>query len=218
MTKQIAVLSGGLDSTVTLTAMKTMQHRGTPTFSALAFDYGQTHRVEIEAAQRVASSLDVPLEVVDVRGLLGGPSSLLGVGEIPEGHYADDSMKSTVVHARNMLFASLAISRAGEGGGVWLGVHGGDHHIYPDCRPSFWEPFSQAVQAAYGVEMRLPYLYADKAQIVREGAALGAPMGLTWSCYKGGELHCGSCGTCIERREAFELAGVTDPTNYEENS
>lgn len=208
------MLSGGLDSTVTLTAMLRAAAPG-DLLRAVAFDYGQRHRKELNAARNVAIKLGVPLRVIDVRGLLGGDSVLLWArGEVPDGHYADESMRVTVVHARNMLFASIAVSEAGEGGEVWLGVHGGDHHIYPDCRPSFWVPYSEAVRAAYGVEIRTPYLRADKTQIVREGVAYGAPMELTWSCYKGGELHCGTCGTCNERIEAFALAGVPDPTLY----
>lgn len=211
--KHIAVLSGGLDSTVTLARMKSEADPG-DALAAITFNYGQRHLCELRAAGRIAPELGVPLQIVDVRHLIGGRSSLLYHGDVPDGHYADESMKSTVVHARNMLFASIAVSMAGEGGAVWLGVHGGDHHIYPDCRPTFWEPFSEAVRAAYAVEMRLPYLYADKTKIVREGAALGAPLADTWSCYKGGQLHCGTCGTCVERKEAFEMAGVSDPTRY----
>lgn len=213
--KHIAVLSGGLDSTVTLARMKSEADPG-DVLAAITFNYGQRHLCELRAAGRIAPELGVPLQIVDVRHLIGGRSSLLYHGDVPDGHYADESMKSTVVHARNMLFASIAVSMAGEGGAVWLGVHGGDHHIYPDCRPSFWEPFSEAVRAAYGVEMVLPYLYADKTEIVREGTALGAPLADTWSCYKGGERHCGTCGTCTERREAFALAGIADPTSYKE--
>lgn len=210
--KRVIVLSGGLDSTVTLAKMLSEAHPDDEV-QAIAYNYGQRHARELGAAGRIAPSMGVQLSVIDVRGLLNG-SSLLYKGDIPDGHYADESMKSTVVHARNMLFASIAISAAGEGGEVWLGVHGGDHHIYPDCRPSFWEPFSEAVRVAYAVQLRLPYLYGDKSTIVADGAALGAPMSETWSCYKGLQVHCGTCGTCIERREAFELAGVTDPTEY----
>lgn len=211
--KHIAVFSGGLDSTVVL---EEMLREASPDdeLGAISFNYGQRHGRELRAARNIAFKLGVPITVVDVRHLLSGGSSLLGEGEVPDGHYADENMKSTVVHARNMLFASIAVSMAGEGGSVWLGVHGGDHHIYPDCRPTFWEPYREAVRAAYGVEIRTPYLYADKTEIVRQGAVLSAPMSLTWSCYKGGELHCGTCGTCIERREAFTLAGVEDMTVY----
>ena len=210
--KRVVVLSGGLDSTVTLAKVLSEAQPGDE-LQAIAYNYGQRHARELGAAGRIAPSMGVQLSVIDVRGMLNG-SSLLYKGDIPDGHYADESMKSTVVHARNMLFTSIAISAAGEGGEVWLGVHGGDHHIYPDCRPSFWEPFSEAVRAAYGVELRLPYLHRDKSAIVADGAALGAPMAETWSCYKGLQVHCGTCGTCVERREAFELAGVEDHTEY----
>lgn len=211
MPNRVAVLSGGVDSTVTLA--RALDAPGLPVI-ALSFDYGQTHRVELEAAASIAETLSVPHEVIDVTGLLTG-GALLGDGDVPLGHYEGETMRSTVVHARNMLFASLAVSRAGEGGEVWLGVHGGDHHIYPDCRPSFWDPYREAVRAAYATKIVTPYIYADKAEIVREGAVLGAPLALTWSCYQGGERQCGQCGTCEERRWAFELAGVDDPTDYE---
>lgn len=211
MTKKLTVLSGGLDSTATLARMLVHGDGAEPL--AIAFDYGQTHRVELEAAQAVADEMNVPLKLVDVRGLLAG-GSLLGEGEIPDGHYADETMKSTVVHARNMLFASIAVSLAGPGGEVWLGVHGGDHHIYPDCRPTFWEPYREAVLAAYDVRVQTPFLFGDKADVVTAGAALGAPLHLTWSCYKGGSVQCGTCGTCTERREAFRVAGVPDRTEY----
>lgn len=210
MPNRVVVLSGGVDSTVTLA--RVLNEPGPPVI-ALSFDYGQTHRVELASARDVAAYFSIPHEIIDVAGLLRG-GSLLGEGEIPLGHYADESMKSTVVHARNMLFASLAVSRAGEGGEVWLGVHGGDHHIYPDCRPTFWEPYSEAVRAAYSVEIVTPYLSADKTEIARDSARFGAPVHLTWSCYQGGPLQCGACGTCVERREAFALAGVPDPTTY----
>lgn len=211
MTQKITILSGGLDSTATLAVMLGKLEGAEPL--AIAFDYGQTHLVELEAARAVAVEMKVPLKLVDVRGLLAG-GSLLGEGDIPDGHYADETMKSTVVHARNMLFASIAVSLAGEGGEVWLGVHGGDHHIYPDCRPTFWEPYREAVLAAYGVRVQTPFLFGDKSDAVAAGVALGAPLHLTWSCYKGGSVQCGTCGTCIERREAFKVAGVPDRTEY----
>lgn len=210
---RVVVLSGGLDSTVTLA---TAIEQGNEAPLAVSFDYGQTHGVELESARAVAAHYHVPLEVIDVRGLLTG-GALLGEGDIPTSEYDADTMASTVVHARNMLFASIAVSRAGDGGEVWLGVHGGDHHIYPDCRESFWAPYSLAVRTAYNVDVVLPYLTSSKADIVRSGHKLDAPMELTWSCYKGGSVQCGECGTCLERREAFAAAGVTDLTRYEEN-
>lgn len=212
MPKDVLVLSGGLDSTVAAT-QAVYANPDNPDYLALSFDYGQRHRKELEAAETVARTLGIPHEVVDVQGLLTG-SALLHEADVPDGHYADESMAITVVHARNMLFASIAVSRAGEGGSVTVGVHGGDHFIYPDCRPSFWTPYSEAVRAAYGVEIVAPFIHLTKADIAAQGSALGAPLALTWSCYKGGELHCGECGTCVERREAFDLAQVTDPTGY----
>lgn len=208
--KQITVLSGGVDSS---TALARMLATGPADPLAIAFDYGQTHRVELEAAKLVAAAMDVPLQIIDVRGLLSG-GSLLGEGEVPDGSYASENLSSTVVHARNMLFASIAVGIAGDGGEVWLGVHGGDHDLYPDCRPSFWNPYQVAVAAAYNVGVRVPFLDINKARIIAEAAYQRVPLDLTWSCYKGGSVHCGACGTCVERRESFITAGVPDPTIY----
>lgn len=207
----VVVLSGGLDSTVTL-ALAVARH-GADQVRALGADYGQRHVRELRAAQVVAAHYGIPYETCDLRGLLTG-SALLGEGEVPHGHYAAPSMEQTVVHGRNLLFASVAVSAAGPGGEVWLGVHSGDHYIYPDCRPSFWAPFSTAVRLAYKVSVVTPLILGSKTDAVRRGVAQGAPLHLTWSCYEGGELHCGQCGTCVERREAFAEARHPDPTDY----
>ncbi|MFM9146691.1 MAG: 7-cyano-7-deazaguanine synthase, partial [Verrucomicrobiota bacterium] len=138
--------------------------------------------------------------------------------KVPEGHYEEESMKATVVPNRNMLLISVAtawaVSLRAES--VAYGAHGGDHAIYPDCRPEFAEALDRAVRLADWHEVRLerPFVKMDKAAIVRRGAELDVPFSLTWSCYVGGERHCGKCGTCVERKEAFRLARVTDPTDY----
>ena len=207
----VAILSGGLDSTVALAEM--LEKEKSQEALAVSFDYGQRHVKEVEAAEKIASFYGVPFEVINVKGLMEG-SALLVESDIPDGHYADDNMKTTVVHGRNMLFASVAVSRAREGGQVWLGVHGGDHFIYPDCRPDFWTPYGQAVKAAYDVDVVTPFISASKADVASRGAELGAPLELTWSCYKGGDIHCGTCGTCVERKEAFQIANLPDPTEY----
>lgn len=211
----LVTLSGGMDSTtaLALTLMSTPREQ----VRTVGFYYGQRHATELEHARRIAEHYSVPFDIIDLSGLLSGSSLVDHTIAVPDGHYEDESMKATVVHGRNMLFASAAVSRLeGAGDVLVLGVHAGDHHIYPDCRPTFWQPYAHAVQAAYGVVVATPFLFESKTRIAAIGAELGAPLHLTWSCYKGsGEAHCGTCGTCVERREAFTEAGLEDPTRYE---
>ena len=147
-------------------------------------------------------------------------SSLLEGGEeIPEGHYADENMRSTVVPFRNGIMLSIAVGIAESEGlrYVMMANHGGDHTIYPDCTPRFVDAFDRAAQAGtfVSVGLRSPYTNITKADIARRGKLLGVDYGKTWSCYKGGSRHCGKCGTCVERREAFREAGIDDPTEYD---
>lgn len=211
---QCVVFSGGLDSTAALAVA--IKRYSTEQVFALSFDYGQRHKVELKCAEAIARRLHVHHKTVSLDGLLHG-SALLYDSEVPEGHYADDSMKATVVNGRNLLFAAAAVSIVNEGDAVWFGVHAGDHPIYPDCRPDFWDPLSGVVLKAYGVQLTTPFLHVSKADVVKAGVNSDAPLELTWSCYKGdGNTHCGVCGTCVERKEAFELARVKDPTRYRE--
>lgn len=204
------VLSGGLDSTATLTLA---QQTGHPT-TAWTITYGQTHQHrETAAADTVAATVGVELRTLDLTGLVTG-SALLGDGPIPRADYDRDNMGQTVVHGRNMLFASVVVAQARPGDRVWLGVHGGDHDLYPDCRPEFWEPFTLAVQTAYQVGVVTPLLGHDKSFGVRVLADAGVDPSITYSCYEGGLVHCGQCGTCRERRRAFLDAGVKDLTVY----
>lgn len=215
MTSPLVVLSGGMDSTTALALTMARIPDFGGEVRAVTFNYGQRHDREIDAARMIADHYAVPLRVVDLRGIIDpAVSSLTGGGDIPEGHYAEDNMASTVVHGRNLLFASAALSVAGPESTIVLGVHAGDHHVYPDCRPEFWASFSTLARTAYAVEVDTPLLHDTKADIAQKGRSLGAPLPLSWSCYKGGEVHCGRCGTCVERAEAFHLAGVTDPTEY----
>lgn len=204
-------LSGGMDSsTVAGMAVETGED-----VLAVWFDYGQRHSVEVHAAQAVAQHYGIELRPMSLPRL-SSPSLTEGQ-EVPEGHYAWDTMKATVVQGRNLLFASTLVGMTQPGDSVWLGVHTGDHAIYPDCRPEFIAPLHEAVSSAYGVSVLAPLLYLSKAEIAARGAEIGVPFDLTWSCYKGGEVHCGRCGTCVERAEAFHLAGVDDPTTYEDS-
>jgi len=146
--------------------------------------------------------------------------SQTGNEPVPEGHYAEESMKATVVPNRNMIMISIAVGWAVSTGSkdVYAAMHAGDHTIYPDCREEFVVPLQQAIQkgnAWNNCYFWAPFLEKTKAEIVKLGADLHAPLDQTWSCYKGGILHCGVCGTCVERKEAFQFAGVVDPTEYE---
>lgn len=203
-------LSGGLDSTALLA--RTLSVEENQTIKTYSFNYGQRHAKELEAAAKIAAFYRVPHSIIDLPSLAS--PSLTGSVEIPHGHYAEETMRLTVVQGRNLLFASMLISAASEGDQVLLGVHSGDHAIYPDCRPSFIDPLAEAVAAAYSIDLLAPWLYLTKAEIASLGASCGAPFDLSWSCYEGGAIHCGRCGTCVERAEAFSDAGIADPTQY----
>jgi 7-cyano-7-deazaguanine synthase len=221
MSLTVVLCSGGIDS-ATL-AYKVAVERKLDRLNS--FDYGQRHRREIEHAARIAIALGARHDVVDITALgkFLTSSSLISDGDaIPDGHYAQDNMKSTVVPNRNAIMLSIAfgIAAGARADAVGIAVHSGDHFIYPDCRPAFIDAFramqDRALEDMWEVELYSPFTKTDKAGIVAEGVRLGVPFHLTWSCYKGGEAHCGRCGTCVERREAFHLSGVPDPTQYED--
>ena len=215
------VLSGGLDSSVLSYALKA---RGIP-IKALTVLYGQRHSKEQGAASAIAGKLHIEHKILalpELKQLLGSQCALVNDDlQIPEGHYEDESMQQTVVPNRNMILLSLATawSVAMECAGVAYAAHSGDHAIYPDCRPEFAEALAAAIALCDDHPQHLlrPFVGLTKAQIVSIGARLGVPFGLTWSCYKGADVHCGRCGTCTERIEAFQLAGVPDPTMYEDS-
>ena len=189
----------------------------------VSFSYGSNHNAkEIPFAEYHCKLLGIPHIVIDLAFM---PkffrSSLLEGGDaIPEGHYADDNMKSTVVPFRNGIMLSIAagIAESHNLKYVMMANHGGDHAIYPDCRPSFVEAMSKATQEGTypGIQILAPYTDITKADIAMKGKALGIDYTKTWSCYKGGEHHCGKCGTCVERREALAAAGIADETIYDE--
>lgn len=214
----IAVYSGGMDSTVMLSSML---EDGIDVKGALSIDYGQKHRKEIDAAVEVCAELGIEHRIADLRGIsaLFGHSGLTdSETEVPEGHYEEDSMKQTVVPNRNMILISVATAWAitKEAEAIAYAAHSGDHAIYPDCRVEFADALDEAIRLCdwSSVWLYRPFVNMSKQLIVTEGARMGSPLGKTWSCYKGGALHCGKCGTCIERREAFHLAEVDDPTVY----
>ncbi len=227
MEKQLAVVcfSGGMDSTAL--AYKIARRDGFD-LHLVSFDYGQRHAKEIEYAMLTAEQLQAKHSVIDLKGVgsfLSG-SALTSDIEVPEGHYADETMKLTVVPNRNAIMLSICfgIAVAENARIVATAVHAGDHFIYPDCRPEFIHLFRRMQQAAcegFGnpdLSLDAPFVKLTKRDIAMIGESAGVPWDETWSCYKGGELHCGKCGTCVERREAFDQAGVVDPTEYEDES
>jgi 7-cyano-7-deazaguanine synthase len=219
--KALVLFSGGLDSTVLATQLKA---EGAET-RLLSIDYGQRHARELKRAEQIAQALELRHQVLrlpDLGPLLGGSSLTDENVELPEGHYAEESMKATVVPNRNMILLALA-------GGHALSIkfdtiayaaHAGDHTIYPDCRPEFADAMETALGLADWEKLSLyrPFVHLSKTDLVKKGAELGAPLHLTWSCYAGREIHCGKCGTCVERKEAFALAKIPDPTEYEDST
>ncbi len=218
--KTIVICSGGLDS-VSLAHIVADTRELT---RLVSFDYGQRHRKELDFAALAARRLGVPHDIIDLRpiGAALTGSALTSDIAVPDGHYAEESMRITVVPNRNAIMLTIAFGLAAANGdaAVATAVHGGDHFIYPDCRPAFTEAFEAMQRAALDgyadVRLFTPFVHRTKADIVTEGARHGTSFAETWSCYKGGARHCGRCGTCVERREAFHLAGVADPTDYED--
>lgn len=216
--KAVVLFSGGLDSTV---LAHQLLAEGAE-LRLLSFHYGQRHRKELDNASELAKKMRVPhriLEFPELGSLLGGSSLTDNSIDLPEGHYAEESMKATIVPNRNMILLSLAAGHALSIGfdTVAYAAHAGDHTIYPDCRPEFASAMEKALSLADWQDLKLhrPFVEKTKADLVNIGHDLEAPLGDTWSCYAGRDLHCGKCGTCVERKEAFALAGVPDPTVYE---
>jgi 7-cyano-7-deazaguanine synthase len=167
-------------------------------------------------------TLGVPHEVVELPFVndLFASDLLKSGGDVPDGHYAEENMKKTVVPFRNGIMLAIACGLAESRGAQTLVIaaHAGDHTIYPDCREDFMQAMATAMQTGTyaGIRLQRPFIDLSKAQIASHGARLGVDFGKTWSCYKGRDLHCGTCGTCVERREAFLLASLPDPTLYEQ--
>jgi 7-cyano-7-deazaguanine synthase len=217
----VAIVSGGMDSVTLAYLLQEQQHH----LHLLSFDYGQRHRKELDYACQCAERIQAPHHVVDLKNLsvlLGGSSLTDSQIDVPDGHYAEETMKITVVPNRNAIMLSIAAGYAVsiQAQGVAAAIHAGDHYIYPDCRPEFAQSFEQMTKLATegfsdpSFRFLTPFIDKPKAEIVSIGAKLGVPYEETWSCYKGLEFHCGTCGTCVERKEAISLAGVNDPTKY----
>ncbi len=215
--KVVVLCSGGMDSVVAL-----HWARGEHAVSAVvSFDYGAKHNHrEIPFAAEHAHALGARHEIVKLEFVnrLFASALLQSGGEIPEGHYEAENMKQTVVPFRNAIMLSVACGFAESIGaeGLVIAAHGGDHAIYPDCREEFMQAMGDAMRLGTyaGVQLLRPFIALKKDGIAAEGARLGVDFSRTWSCYKGGPMHCGKCGTCVERREAFALARLQDPTVY----
>jgi 7-cyano-7-deazaguanine synthase len=215
---QVVVLcSGGMDS-VTALHWARREH---DVRAVVSFDYGAKHNHrEIPFAREHAAALGVRHELItlDFVERLFASDLLKSGGAVPDGHYEEKIMKQTVVPFRNAIMLSIAcgFAESAGAGGLVIAAHGGDHAIYPDCREDFMRAMGDAMRLGTyaGVQLLRPFIALNKGQIAAEGARLGVDFARTWSCYKGGAIHCGTCGTCVERREAFLQAGVADPTEY----
>lgn len=214
----VVLLSGGMDSvSVFYDSMRTHQ-----VVAAISFDYGSKHNHrEIPFAAWHCQKFGIRHEVVRLGFVdaLFSSDLLKSGGEIPEGHYEEENMKHTVVPFRNGIMLAVAAGFAESIGakGIVIATHSGDHAIYPDCREEFMRSMGDAIRLGTykGIELMRPFIALTKAKIASLGQELGVDFSQTWSCYKGGTIHCGKCGTCVERREAFLLAGLPDPTKYE---
>ena len=213
----LIVLSGGMDSVTLL-----YEYQDSLAL-AVSFDYGSKHNArEIPFArlhcERLGiEHLTIPLAFI---GQYFRSALLEGGGAIPKGSYDEENMAATVVPFRNGIMLSIAAGLAESRGltKVYLANHFGDHAIYPDCRASFIRPMHEAILqgTSNAVEVTAPYTDISKGDIARHGKLLGINYAETWSCYEGGDLQCGSCATCIERREAMQEAGIEDPTHYKQ--
>ena len=218
MRNSLIALSGGVDSTTLL-----YEYRE-EIACAVGFDYGSKHNArELAAAKAICRELEIPYLIIPLAfiGEYFRSDLLLSGGEMQLGDYSEENMSSTVVPFRNgiMLSVLAGLAESRDLQQVLIANHFGDHAIYPDCRESFVKPMGEAITAgtSNGVKLVAPYTGLTKAEIVARGTRLGVTYGKTYSCYQGGERHCGRCGTCRERHDAFVANGLEDPTLYEES-
>ncbi len=217
--KRVVVLfSGGLDSTVLMADLMSKGYQVT----ALCCKYASKHnKKELAAAQNICDSLGIKYTEVelDFIGRLFKSNLLEGGGDIPQGEYDKPTMSQTVIPFRNPIMMSIAtgLAESIEAEAVAIAAHSGDHSIYPDCRPEFLDSFATSMRLGtdVGIQLLRPFANITKGEIVTRGHELGVDFSKTWSCYVGGDKHCGKCGTCVERKQAFITAGVEDPTIYE---
>lgn len=215
--KTIVIFSGGLDSATMLWYYRSAGHE----LKALSVNYGQRHSKELMQAQKLSAKLGVEHKILDLSGLkpfLSGSSQTDLSVDVPEGNYDEESMAKTVVPNRNLIMLSCAVAWAIslKFDNVATAVHAGDHFVYLDCRESFLESADKTfgLVDAHPVKLLRPFVHMTKADIASLAGKLQVPVNETWSCYKGGDLHCSLCGTCRERREAMKLAGIVDTTPY----
>ena len=218
--KVVVLCSGGMDSVAALQWAQ-VNH---VVSAVISFDYGAKHNPrELPFAAAHAARLGLRHEIVklDFVNRLFASDLLTSGGDIPDGHYEAENMKQTVVPFRNAVMLSIATGFAESAGAeaLVIAAHGGDHAIYPDCREDFMRAMGDAMRLGTyaGIQLLRPFIAMNKARIAAAGVALGVDFAQTWSCYKGGPVHCGTCGTCVERREAFIDAGIPDPTTYADN-
>jgi 7-cyano-7-deazaguanine synthase len=219
MKSAVVLLSGGMDSSVLLAQTIFEDFSVIP----VSIVYGQRHVKELRAADLISEHYDIPANrrqkiILQDNVLKAEKSSQTGNAPVPHGHYAEETMKATVVPNRNMVFLSIAVAQAIAFGAeeVRYAAHAGDHAIYPDCREDFIDAMRKAIALCDWNPPRLvaPFSTISKADIVNRGLQLRVPFRKTWTCYEGNDLACGKCGTCVERLEAFALVGVADPLEY----
>jgi 7-cyano-7-deazaguanine synthase len=219
MAKVVVIISGGMDSTTLLYDVASQGH----SIYALSFDYKQRHSQELEHAKYHCGRLCIDHKVLplDVLNEVAA-SCLTRATPVPEGNYDEASMKATVVPNRNMVMLALATAYAItlKAEAVYYGAHSGDHTIYPDCRPEFIKSMDNTMKLCdwNRIELRVPYMRMTKSDILRIGKELKVDYSHTWTCYKGELTSCGKCGSCRERLEAFEIAGMDDPLTYQEGA
>jgi 7-cyano-7-deazaguanine synthase len=221
MNSYVIALSGGLDSTTLLSVLMDKSYLQSTNIKCVGFEYGSKHnKYEIEAAKRIANHFDVEYTLIDLKSVskILKSNLLLSGGEIPEGHYNNKTMSQTVVPGRNLLFASVLAGYAESIGfnTIALGVHKGDHEIYPDCRKEFIKALDSCIYLSTdkSVDVYTPLIDMDKSKIVEEGLYLDTPYRFTRTCYKDQEHSCGKCGSCQERLEAFKNNKIKDPIKY----
>ena len=213
----ILAYSGGMDSTTLLYWLK---YKGY-TVQTLGFDYGQKHNKEIDIATQLSQQVGIDHNVVSLTALKEafGNNALTGECAVPHGHYEDETMRSTVVPNRNMIMLAVVTAYAISHNSQYVAYacHAGDHAIYPDCRVSFVRAMSVVLGVCnwQPITLLTPFITFDKTKVCKIAQELNVPISQTWSCYQGGEKHCGLCATCVERKEAFKLAQVEDLTEYE---
>lgn len=216
--ERVAVLlSGGLDSSVAL--HWAAKHQAAHV--AISFKYGSKHEAhELACAKAQAEELGIKHEIIDISAISAHLSSALlqGGAEIPDASYEEENMKQTVVPFRNGIFLSIAagIAESNDVKGLVIAAHSGDHSIYPDCREEFMQSMAQAIKLGTYAEIEIlrPFINMSKGEIVQLGSQLDVDFNKTYSCYKGGDTHCGTCATCKERKDAFAWANIPDPTPY----